>query len=95
MVEQPAVNRFVVGSSPTRGADWSLYERTRHTSYQETPRANGLGVSHFWPLSQSFRYPAGGPSTLWFDREQSGCECNPRVYARTPKLSRQNSQTLA
>ncbi len=78
-----------------RGAKESGIEPIGHTSYRETPRASGLGVLRFWPFLQGFRYLAGGPAALWFDREHSGCECNPRVYARTPKLSRQNSQTLA
>ena len=81
------------GSS--REAELSGIEQTGHRSYRETPRANGLGVSRLWPFSQGLRYRAGDPSALCFGQEQSRCECNPRVYARTPKLSRQNSQTLA
>jgi hypothetical protein len=31
---------------------------------------------------------------LWFARDHSGCERNPRCYTRSPKVSGQNSQTL-
>ena len=81
------------GSS--REAELSGIEQTGHRNYRETPRADGLGVWRLWPFSQGLRYRAGDPSALCFGQEQSRCECNPRVYARTPKLSRQNSQTLA
>src|SRR5947209_17280550 len=47
MVEQPAVNRFVVGSSPTRGAECNGYE----TSYR---RVNARGRGREVPASWCF-----------------------------------------
>src|SRR5579875_216560 len=91
-VEQPAVNRFVVGSNPTRGASPVRIERRVQTSYRETPRADALGVSRWWPFFQGFRYPAGDPGALCFDRA-TGVREEPGRSLSHHEISHQNSRS--
>ena len=47
MVEQPAVNRLVVGSSPTHGAEESVAKLSYRPVKQRTPRDKHRGVLAF------------------------------------------------
>lgn len=45
-------------------------------------------------VSRRFRTPARLRNTLWFARDHSGCEREPRCFVRTPDISLENSQSL-
>ncbi len=50
LVEQAAVNRWVVGSSPTGGAFFNLRNSRRPTGLQQTPSVRAPGVLSFPPV---------------------------------------------
>ena len=85
LVEQAAVNRFVVGSSPTGELIRFLRNRPPH---QSTPGAerSAAGRLSFWAYAyRVFRRTVAWLRALCFERELPGSESNPQGCDRTPK----------
>jgi hypothetical protein len=85
MVEHAAVNRRVVGSSPTRGATFSA-RNVRGLPVSGEPRIGRvLRALRNGPKAKSLRRPRRASGILWFERERLGPGRKPDVYDRSPK----------
>ena len=94
MVEQPAVNRQVVGSSPTRGAKNNQWRKNHCSRLTETP-SHAIGWAFSYPYAgkglRRFRHP---PPRSLFRRRDSGGQSQPSRFLPLAEKTAANSRTL-
>ena len=94
LVEQAAVNRRVVGSSPTGGAFYFSTEKqdpTVNTKRRESPLSAFFVFPSVFACFQQIESPT---ATLCSQNQVSGAERNPPVLHRHPQNRRSNSRCL-
>src|SRR5262245_11539631 len=84
ILSRESVETFRTPSRP--GANHFGSEHLHHTSEQTTPRASGLGIARFWPLSRGFRYLASSLESLWFEEIIRGASVTP-TFTFGPRTS--------
>ena len=95
LVERAAVNRFVRGSSPRRGANPPGSGTRWQNSLHKTPWESTCGVLPFLALYKGFYAVFVPPAAISVSRpEILGCERNPRGSFRTPEFRGANSRIL-